>query len=923
MSSQKPKPGRSLLDSGLPVLEEWDWEKNSPLTPSDVYPKAKDKVWWKCEKGHPWRESLNNRSKGKGCPYCSGRRCIAGENDLKTLYPEIHAQIAYPEELDESPEEVHPGSTKKLIWKCEKGHEWPASIRTRVKGHGCPFCSKRMVASGENDLGTSRPELIQEWATGNPPIETFSPSSPLKVRWNCKKSASHQYSMSVSSRVSSRSNPCLICNLRTFVPGENDLRTLHPSLASEWSKTNSLSPRDYMPNSKVIVAWECHEGHKFEMSIRDRAQKDKKCPTCIAEKVSSEKSAQLFQKAQDVAKKHGGTVRRSESLSMMSKLEFTCKEGHVFSMTIRAVVVRGGWCVLCRLGIPENQEQASNLLALSGYQLLTQFASLSERVTAKCLECGDERTTKYYVFRDIPCSHVNRSKASAQSRLEDSVADRGGILKSNRILSLSQEYSFICADGHEFTRTGSAVVSGSWCRECSAFVTESKIRQLISSRGGVLISELPQELNGQSKIMLRCSRGHEFENDWNHMAGKRRAWCQICSKGSKSEEIARTTFKQLFGKDFKKRRPKWLINNRGRQMELDGFEPELGIAFEYQGRQHFEDVGVYRMGKKLAQRKLDDETKRRLCAEHGVHLVELRWDQSYEDFASVIRDSLGDKASEFGVDWRTPINIEEAFIRDDRLDELRDALATRGLILLSKKWIDVSYRYKIKCGECGHSFNQSARSYLNSRGVAGCKKCAMKKTAALHANRLLGFEKLEEIARRFEASVVSTTYVDVKTTYEWKCNQGHSVRRTIPSIAKSGHLCLECNSTRDTMADLVAFADSFGGRLLSPKFSKFVDKYEWECKNKHLIVRSWSSMKGSKSFCHTCTRQERLMMEMRLFASERGAKLVSETAKTGQSVYRWSCSQGHTFERSYGQMKHRNRFNCPECRHNRGGATSR
>ena len=31
------------------------------------------KVWWKCVKGHEWIASINDRSRGNGCPFCYGK----------------------------------------------------------------------------------------------------------------------------------------------------------------------------------------------------------------------------------------------------------------------------------------------------------------------------------------------------------------------------------------------------------------------------------------------------------------------------------------------------------------------------------------------------------------------------------------------------------------------------------------------------------------------------------------------------------------------------------------------------------------------------------------------------------------------------------------------------------------------------------
>ena len=37
---------------------------------------------------------------------------------------------------------VTEGSAKKVWWKCEKGHEWQATISNRSKGYGkCRICN--------------------------------------------------------------------------------------------------------------------------------------------------------------------------------------------------------------------------------------------------------------------------------------------------------------------------------------------------------------------------------------------------------------------------------------------------------------------------------------------------------------------------------------------------------------------------------------------------------------------------------------------------------------------------------------------------------------------------------------------------------------------------------------------------------------
>ena len=53
------------------LLSEWDYEKNSKWTPSNVSRNSMKVVWWKCGAGHSYRAKITDRTiEQKGCPQC-------------------------------------------------------------------------------------------------------------------------------------------------------------------------------------------------------------------------------------------------------------------------------------------------------------------------------------------------------------------------------------------------------------------------------------------------------------------------------------------------------------------------------------------------------------------------------------------------------------------------------------------------------------------------------------------------------------------------------------------------------------------------------------------------------------------------------------------------------------------------------------
>ena len=122
------------------LLEQWDAQRNLPLTPDLVTYGSKRKVWWRCERGHAWKAAVKSRVAGSGCPVCANRKILLNENDLATEFPEIAAQWHPEKDGILTPQQVTPCSNRKIWWKCELGHSYQAVIGARtMSGNGCPY----------------------------------------------------------------------------------------------------------------------------------------------------------------------------------------------------------------------------------------------------------------------------------------------------------------------------------------------------------------------------------------------------------------------------------------------------------------------------------------------------------------------------------------------------------------------------------------------------------------------------------------------------------------------------------------------------------------------------------------------------------------------------------------------------------------
>ena len=91
------------------LSKEWHPTKNKDLTPKDITPGRKRKVWWQCKKGHEWKAVIAYRSNGSGCPYCAGKLASKDRN-LKVLDPKLAEQWHPVKNGKLAPEDILPGA---------------------------------------------------------------------------------------------------------------------------------------------------------------------------------------------------------------------------------------------------------------------------------------------------------------------------------------------------------------------------------------------------------------------------------------------------------------------------------------------------------------------------------------------------------------------------------------------------------------------------------------------------------------------------------------------------------------------------------------------------------------------------------------------------------------------------------------------
>jgi hypothetical protein len=125
------------------LAKEWHPTRNGDLNPRNVTPGSGKKVWWICSSGHEWQAAVYSRSRGSGCPVCN-KSTPAKDDETIITNTDLRRQWHLTKNTGLNLRNLPPGFNKKVWWICEEGHEWQATVKSRIRGRGCPICNRNV-----------------------------------------------------------------------------------------------------------------------------------------------------------------------------------------------------------------------------------------------------------------------------------------------------------------------------------------------------------------------------------------------------------------------------------------------------------------------------------------------------------------------------------------------------------------------------------------------------------------------------------------------------------------------------------------------------------------------------------------------------------------------------------------------------------
>ena len=293
----------------------------------------------------------------------------------------------------------------------------------------------------------------------------------------------------------------------------------------------------------------------------------------------------------NLAESKGGKCLSEEYINSHTKYLWECARGHRW-MSKQYLVQQGYWCLECSGSKKKTIEDCKKFAELkNGICLSSEYKNNKQKIKWQCSSGHQWEAT----FSDIKnndswcpecCGHEHKTieHCCALSKLKN------GKCLSTEYKNSKTKLLWECEKGHQWQATYSKINQGQWCRECSGYKKKDIdfFKDLAKKNNGQCLSD--KYINSISPLLWRCEKKHEWSSLPHRIT--QGSWCSVCI--NKNQEKLYSILQDIFHNkeiEYNYRGFSWLKNKK--KMELDFYIPNLKLAIEYNGEQHYRPVDFF------------------------------------------------------------------------------------------------------------------------------------------------------------------------------------------------------------------------------------------------------------------------------------------------------------------------------------------
>ena len=272
----------SFAGSRPDLIHQWDITRNGKINPFDISKNSSKIIDWICPESYgTWKASIKNRASSTlSSPFMINKKVKKGYNDLITLRPDLAEQWDY-ESNEILPDEVTPGSSKKVSWVCPITHErFIDSIknRNRAKSNDSPYVLRKKLLTGYNDIASLYPQCIKHWSINN----IVTPDKEIAINLKNKKF------LWVDNETGKEFEDTLLSadekGYRKHPKGFVSLYDANPIIANQL--VDDEDPKEIPAGSNKVKTWKCPKtGFTWKTSVHNRLKGSEDSPFISGRKV--------------------------------------------------------------------------------------------------------------------------------------------------------------------------------------------------------------------------------------------------------------------------------------------------------------------------------------------------------------------------------------------------------------------------------------------------------------------------------------------------------------------------------------------------------------------------------------------------------------------------------------------------------------
>jgi hypothetical protein len=447
----------------------------------------------------------------------------------------------------------------------------------------------------------------------------------------------------------------------------------------------------------------------------------------------------------------------------------------------------------------ENIIQRSKLLFEDIFDYsLTKYINAKTKLKFKCRKHN-------YIFEQTSNNHFNSKTPCKYCLLENkslAFSDGFELFKEKIIRKFGTSYDFslvkyvnqrtpvtlICKiHDINITKKPDLFLRGHGCKLCSNELKNQsnnltkliEIKEFVARISGKCITKT--YVNNESLLEFECSEGHKFKKSWSAVKNSLR-WCPHCSSNKLiGETLARQILEHLLGIKFPS-----VFLKKMEGLQLDGYNEESKIAFEYQGYQHNNPNSHFHINSNRFDEQIKRDTlKKELCIKNEIKLLEIIEFNTIragriELFVKQIKNVLKSNEIKFND---TPFILDFVSLyrgkKSGLYEEAKKVVNQKNGKL--QDYIGSENKHYYHCHK-GHLISNRTLSTI-IKSNASCPTCNGKETF----KNIKG--KIESKGGKFFHEGLKEK--GLSEEYNWECKNGHKCISSGYSILK-GIGCLQC-----------------------------------------------------------------------------------------------------------------------------------